>query len=245
MLDLAIVGGGPGGLMSAWYLKKKLGELCRITIFEASDRVGGKILTRKFDSAPAMYEAGVAEIYDYSMTGPDPLRELIQHFGLQTIPMDAEQVQLDGELLNDVPGMRRKYGAKTADAIEAFRKRCAEMVSPIEYYEGVGAHDNEHPWAYITCEELLDREVDDADRQALLQGDGALRSCHREPQHQRAQCAEELRDGCRRLYRPVFDPERQRAVDRVPAVRSRCRYPAQSPGSQGRQDRRPAAISST
>ena len=110
--------------MSAWYLKKKLGELCRITIYEASDRVGGKILTRKFDSAPAMYEAGVAEIYDYSMTGPDPLRELIQHFGLQTIPMDAEQVQLDGELLSDVPGMRRKYGAKTADAIEAFRKRC-------------------------------------------------------------------------------------------------------------------------
>ena len=112
MLDLAIVGGGPGGLMSAWYLKKKLGELCRVTIYEASDRVGGKIVTRKFDSAPAMYEAGVAEIYDYSMTGPDPLRELIQHFGLQTIPMDAEQVQLDGELLNDVPGMRRKYGAE-------------------------------------------------------------------------------------------------------------------------------------
>ena len=43
MLDLAIVGGGPGGLMSAWYLKKKLGELCRVTIFEASNRVGGKI----------------------------------------------------------------------------------------------------------------------------------------------------------------------------------------------------------
>ncbi len=108
-----------------------------------------------------MYEAGVAEIYDYSMTGPDPLRELIQHFGLQTIPMDAEQVQLDGELLNDVPGMRRKYGAKTADAIEAFRKTCAEMVTPIEYYEGVGSHDNEHPWAYLTCEEVLDKEVAD------------------------------------------------------------------------------------
>ena len=104
MLDLAIIGGGPGGLMSAWYLKKKLGELCRVTLYEASDRLGGKILTRKFDSAPAMYEAGVAEIYDYSMTGPDPLRELIQHFGLQTIPMDAEQVHLDGELLNDGAG---------------------------------------------------------------------------------------------------------------------------------------------
>ena len=161
MLDLAIIGGGPGGLMSAWYLRRKLGELCRVTIFESSDRLGGKILTRKFESAPAMYEAGVAEIYDYSMTGPDPLRELIQHFGLQTIPMDAEQVHLDGELLTDLPGMRRKYGAKTAAAIEAFRKRCTEIISPVEYYEGVGAHDNEHPWAYLTCEEVLDREVED------------------------------------------------------------------------------------
>lgn len=162
MLDLAIVGGGPGGLMSAWYLKRKLGDFCRVTIYEASDRLGGKIMTRKFDSAPAMYEAGVAEIYDYSMIGPDPLRELIQHFGLQTIPMDAEQVHFDGELLNDVSGIRRKYGAETARAIEAFRKRCSEMVSPVEYYEGVGAHDNEHPWAFVTCEELLDKEVDDA-----------------------------------------------------------------------------------
>lgn len=161
MLDLAIVGGGPGGLMSAWYLKRKLGDLCRITIFEASDRLGGKIVTRKFDSAPAMYEAGVAEIYDYSMTGPDPLRELVQHFGLQTIPMDAEQVQFGGELLGDVAGMRRKYGAKTAAAIEAFRKRCSEMMSPIEYYEGVGAHDNENPWAYKTAEQVLDEEVED------------------------------------------------------------------------------------
>ncbi|MGO4512527.1 methyltransferase domain-containing protein [Bradyrhizobium sp. MOS001] len=161
MLDLAIVGGGPGGLMSAWYLKRKLGDLCRITIYEASDRLGGKIVTRKFDSAPAMYEAGVAEIYDYSMTGPDPLRELIQHFGLQTIPMDAEQVQFGGELLNDVAGMRRKYGAKAAAAIEAFRNRCAEAMTPIEYYEGVGAHDNENPWAYKTAEQVLDEEVED------------------------------------------------------------------------------------
>jgi hypothetical protein len=95
------------------------------------------------------------------MTGPDPLRELIQHFGLQTIPMDAEQVALDGVLLNDVPGMRRKYGEKTAAAIEAFRKRCTEMMSPLQYYEGVGAHDNEHPWAFKTCEQLLDEEIDD------------------------------------------------------------------------------------
>ncbi|OQW58866.1 MAG: amine oxidase [Proteobacteria bacterium SG_bin9] len=161
MLDLAIIGGGPGGLMSAWYLKKKLNGLCRVTIFEATDRIGGKVLTKKFDTAPAMYEAGVAEIYDYSMIGPDPLRELIQHFGLQTIPIDAEQVQLDGVLLNDVAGMRKKYGAKTADAIEAFRKKCTTLMTPAQYYEGVGAHDNEHPWAFLNAEELMDREIKD------------------------------------------------------------------------------------
>lgn len=154
--------------MSAWYLRKKLGALCRVTIFEASDRLGGKIVTRKFDTAPATYEAGVAEIYDYSMTGPDPLRELVQHFGLQTIPMDAEQVMLDGELIDDVPGMRRKYGDQTADAILAFRKLCSEHVSPIEYYEGIGAHDNEHPWAYLTAEEVLDREVSDPTAKRFL-----------------------------------------------------------------------------
>jgi protoporphyrinogen oxidase len=161
MLDLAIVGGGPGGLMSAWHLKKKLGDLCRITIFEASDRLGGKVVSRRFDAAPALYEAGVAEIYDYSMIGPDPLRDLVQHLGLQTIPMDAHQVVLDGELLDDIDGMQARYGEATAEAIAAFRKRCAEMVSPIEYYEGIGAHDNAHPWAHLTAEQLLDREVSD------------------------------------------------------------------------------------
>lgn len=147
--------------MSAWYLKRKLGNLCRVTIFEASDRLGGKIVTRTFDSVPAMYEAGVAELYDYSMTGPDPLRELVQHFGLQTIPMDAEQVHLDGELLDDVRGMRRKYGDKTAEAILAFRKTLTEQMTPVQYYEGVGAHDNDHPWAWVDCEQLLDKEVED------------------------------------------------------------------------------------
>ena len=236
MLDLAIVGGGPGGLMSAWYLKKKLGDLCRVTIYEASDRVGGKILTRKFDSAPAMYEAGVAEIYDYSMTGPDPLRELIQHFGLQTIPMDAEQVMLDGELLNDVPGMRRKYGAKTADAIEAFRKRCTDIMSPVEYYEGVGAHDNEHPWAWMTCEELLDKEVDDPTAKRFLKV--MARSDLATESHNT--------NGLNALKNFVMDVEGYIGLYSIQngneqligclQFRSRRRYPAQPPRPQGRQD---------
>jgi flavin-dependent dehydrogenase len=76
-LRVAIVGGGPGGLFSAWNLAGKAGNSIKITIFEASHRLGGKIVTGSFAGA-GLYEAGVAEIYDYSALGPDPLRELIE-----------------------------------------------------------------------------------------------------------------------------------------------------------------------
>ncbi|AMJ60351.1 FAD-dependent oxidoreductase [Bosea sp. PAMC 26642] len=169
MLELAIVGGGPGGLMTAWHIKKKIGEMCRVTIFEASERLGGKVLTRKFDSTPAMYEAGVAEIYGYSMLGHDPLRELVQELGFQTTAMDSEAVVLDGEVVLGVDGMRTRYGTATADAIVAFRKTCADSMSPAAYYQGAGKQDNRHPWAFISAEEVLDREVADAKARRFLQ----------------------------------------------------------------------------
>ena len=46
------------------------------------------------------------------------------------IPIDAEQVQLDGELLDDVRGMRRRYADATVDAIEAFQALCGDDLAP-------------------------------------------------------------------------------------------------------------------
>lgn len=161
MINLAIVGGGPGGLMTAWHVKKKIGDLAKVTIFEASDRLGGKIVTRTFDTAPAMYEAGVAEIYGYSQLGHDPLRELIEGFGFQTVPMDSDAVMLDGQIIHGVEGMRAKYGKRTADQIIKFRKTCAGQMSQSAYYEGAGKHDNDHDWAWETAEDVLNEEVSD------------------------------------------------------------------------------------
>ncbi len=161
MIEVAIVGGGPGGLMTAWQIRNKIGDMARVTLFEMSNRLGGKILTRRFDTAPAMYEAGVAELYDYSMLGHDPLRELIQGFGLQTVPMDSDFVAMEGKLINGAEGMRRHFGDKTADAILRFRRKCETMLSREQYYEGIGKQDNEHPWATIDAEKLLDQEVSD------------------------------------------------------------------------------------
>ena len=64
--NVAIVGGGPGGLVVAKLLDDFPAMFVRTTIFEASPRLGGKVLTRTFGKAAALFEAGVAELYDYS-----------------------------------------------------------------------------------------------------------------------------------------------------------------------------------
>lgn len=162
MFKIAIVGGGPGGLMTAHNLKKELGGLVKVTLFEGTDRLGGKIKTATFPSG-AMYEAGVAEIYGYTSLGHDPLSELIKSFGLETVPMDSDYLMLDRRLHKGIEGMRKAYGTKTAEAILKFRNKCHEMMSQAQYYEGIGKHDNDHPWAFINAEELLNKEVEDDD----------------------------------------------------------------------------------
>ncbi len=101
MRRVAIVGGGPGGLITAYLLERKLGGECEATLFEASARVGGKILTRSFDSAPVLYEGGVAECYDYGGLGPDPLRALVEGLGLGRKPTGGGTVFLEGKLLSN------------------------------------------------------------------------------------------------------------------------------------------------
>jgi monoamine oxidase/SAM-dependent methyltransferase len=161
MINIAIVGGGPGGLMTSWHIDNKLEHEAQVTIFEASDRLGGKIVTGKFNKTDALYEAGVAEIYGYWTLGPDPLREMIDGFGLKTVPMDSDTVVMDGQVMVGVDGLKRVYGAKTAKAVTSFRKTCGKMLSPAQYYEGVGKDDNGHPWTNQSCQQILEAEVDD------------------------------------------------------------------------------------
>jgi monoamine oxidase/SAM-dependent methyltransferase len=168
MTKVAIIGGGPGGLMTAYQLEQKHRDSCQTTLFEASNRTGGKIVTTQFDSAPVIYEAGAAEFYNYALVGPDPLLELIEKFGLKTVPMSGQTVILDGKILRNKSDIRRLYGRATLNAIEAFRKRCAEAMPKADWYEGTPHFDNTHPWASRTCEDILD-DVTDATARRYLQ----------------------------------------------------------------------------
>ena len=117
MTEIAIIGGGPGGLISAHLLERKCKDSCELTLFEATDRIGGKILTQRFDSAPVLYEAGVAEVYDYELIGPDPLRQLIANLGLKTTPIEGGTVVLNGKLLRNDDELRLHCGEATLRSI--------------------------------------------------------------------------------------------------------------------------------
>jgi monoamine oxidase len=158
---VVIVGGGPGGLFSAWNLGYKAGNSCKITILEASNRLGGKITTGSF-AGVGLYEAGVAEIYDYSTLGPDPLRDLIEN----ELELDIKHIRggpcvLNGKILPTSDALAEHFRPGARDAANAFRARCAELLSPEEFYKSVREGDNSHPWANLTAEQILATEIKD------------------------------------------------------------------------------------
>ena len=158
-MRVVIIGGGPGGLFTAWQLQAKAGVACEITIFESNNRVGGKIVSREMPGI-GPYEAGVAEIYDYSRIGPDPLRRLIvNELGLDTKTLSGGPCVLGGKIVLKPEDLAQHFGQEAADEAIAFRKKCTEMLTPRGYYLSIAETDNEHPWRDITGAELLNTEI--------------------------------------------------------------------------------------
>lgn len=156
-MRIAIVGGGPGGLFSANHLNDVLGGEVEITVFEADRRLGGKIRTERFGAAGPLFEAGVAELYDYSAYAVDPLKELItDKLGLPIVPMHGPSVMLGATVVPDFDHLAGTLGAETARAVAAFYRTCETLYSPSAYYDGHPDDDNKHPWANVTFKSVLD-----------------------------------------------------------------------------------------
>ena len=131
---VGIVGGGPGGLMTAYCLQKHATEPFAATIFEASARLGGKILTNRFSRSAANYEAGAAELYDYSPVGEDSLRELVAELGLAASPMRGSSVIMNHRVLSNLDDVRDHLGPHSCEALRAFDRLARDRVSPQEFY---------------------------------------------------------------------------------------------------------------
>lgn len=131
---IAIVGGGPGGLLTAFFLGRLAARPLRITIVEAARRLGGKVLTPSFTSAPVRYEAGAAELYDYTPVGDDPLRELVTELGLPTVPLGGATVVLDDASIANLDDLEAALGQDSRRAIEAFDLHARSAMTPREFY---------------------------------------------------------------------------------------------------------------
>lgn len=138
--NVGIIGGGPGGLMTAYFLQKAASGPLKTTLFEASDRLGGKVLNPRFQSHPASYEAGAAEFYDYSPVDEDPLKELIAELGLSISPFGGSAVIMNQRILSNLDDIQDNLGKAAREALTAFDRTAKDWMSPREYYladEGV------------------------------------------------------------------------------------------------------------
>ncbi|MCY2966388.1 MAG: NAD(P)-binding protein, partial [Planctomycetota bacterium] len=133
--NVGIIGGGPGGLLTAYFLRKAADSFIEITIFEASDRLGGKIETCRFDSADAIYEAGAAELYDYSPVDEDPLRQLVAELGLSIHPMGGSAVILGENVVANLDDLRDLNGSPATDAMVEFDRFARDAMSPREFFD--------------------------------------------------------------------------------------------------------------
>src|SRR5215207_6506301 len=167
-IRIAIIGGGPGGLTTSYFLQQRLKVPYEITLLEASPRLGGKVRTSQFELAPVAYEAGAAELYDYSEMGEDPLRELVDSFGLKTRPLQGKTVVMRDLLLKTDADIRRHLGEKAHDALTSFSGRARSLLSPREYYESDWKEDNEDPLSKQRLSELI-ASVPDADARKYIQ----------------------------------------------------------------------------
>ena len=135
--QIGIIGGGPGGLLTARMLESQAAVPPSITIFEASDRVGGKVLTSRFDRMPVAYEAGAAELYDYSGTGEDPLKQLIADFGLPIQPLGGTSLIQHDQLIGNLDDLGDVLGTDAATALVDFHRLGRDQLSPREFYEAL------------------------------------------------------------------------------------------------------------
>lgn len=160
MARVAVVGGGPGGLMTARLLEAQAPR-AEITIYEAGERLGGKLHTRRFHARDVAYESGVAECYDVEAHGPDPLKDLVRDLGLAMAPTAGTTVFLGDSPVRNDDDLGRILGPRALAAVRRFRARVTALLPPERWARGPDAWDHQHPWAALSWEDVLEREAPD------------------------------------------------------------------------------------
>src|SRR4029077_13488044 len=67
----------------------------------------------------------------------------------------------DGQLLPDIDALKDQFGMAVYEAATAFKRHCARLLKPSDYYKSVRNADNAHPWAQRSGEDILTNEIQD------------------------------------------------------------------------------------
>lgn len=155
MVDICVIGGGPGGLFTSHYLLKKEPSL-NVTIYESTPRLGGKILTQRFSTVPAMYEGGVAELY-HAKKFEDTLLALFKELDLSFVKMGGDVAIYKGRIVKNIDDLKNVVGEACWKALKDFVKLGKSHRSPEEFSGAGWPDDNDHPWTKLTLREVLDK----------------------------------------------------------------------------------------
>jgi monoamine oxidase len=145
-MKLIVVGAGLSGLVSALGLQEGGHE---VTVLEARDRVGGRVLSLREGFRDGQYaDIGAEIIYQ----GQDRIVELVERFGLTLTPHMSLGTHLPDLLMDG----RRLDRAETAEVVSELRETYRER--PPEPYESVAAWGRRARvgrWTYALMEAMV------------------------------------------------------------------------------------------
>ena len=119
-LDTAVIGGGVAGLCAAWRLADGGVTPSQIAVFEATDRIGGRLLSVSMPGTNGL----VAEFGGMRfLTSQRIISSLVQHLGIDVrpFPMGGPEnlVNLRGKRWTNADYARPGRGVQTANAVVA------------------------------------------------------------------------------------------------------------------------------
>ena len=167
MVRIGIIGGGPGGLFTARYLLRKEPSL-DVTIFEATPKLGGKIRTAQFESVPALYEAGVAELY-HPKKVDDTLLTVLKEYGFKFIKMGGDAAIYKGRIVPNIDALKEVVGEACWKDLTNFIELGKKYRQPEDFSEAGWPHDNKHPWFNATLQEILKKHIRNADARLFFE----------------------------------------------------------------------------
>jgi len=167
MVRICIIGGGPGGLFAARYLLHKE-PTADITIYEATPRFGGKILTKQFETVPAIYEAGVAELYHPKKMG-DSLLDLLKEYGFSFVKMGGDVAIYKGRIVKDIDALKDVVSEPCWRALTQFIELGKTHRSPEEFGSAGWPKDNDHPWSKLTLREVMEKHIPNGDARMFFE----------------------------------------------------------------------------